>query len=176
MNDEGFEWKPKPESVAPPSPPLSLSSASNLAITESIREAMDHLKDRFPVWMWRNEVVLDFCKWLRTTNIDRESRGYEPPVSFLGMDIYSLFKSADEVISYLHKADPELEKIAIQNYETLGSFRPDANKYLTYVMQEKIPSQAAKVASVLKEVMKNEMKLISLLGNGDEFFNGAEVC
>lgn len=65
---------------------------------DSIQDAMRGLKDRFPRWMWYNEPFKDFVQWLKTTNASRDNR-----VSLLGLDIYSLFRSADEFIQYLDK-------------------------------------------------------------------------
>src|SRR6185503_5190520 len=31
--------------------------------------------ERFPTWMWRNTVVLDFVEWLRDENSSRNDRG-----------------------------------------------------------------------------------------------------
>src|SRR5436853_4984811 len=43
---------------------------------------------RFPAWMWRNTVVLEFVEWLRVYN-----DGQPPPrkIGFYGIDLYSLF-------------------------------------------------------------------------------------
>ncbi len=47
---------------------------------------------RFPAWMWRNDVVLDFVTWLRAHN---ESH-LEAAAGFYGLDLYSLFMSMGE--------------------------------------------------------------------------------
>ena len=47
---------------------------------------------RFPTWMWRNTVVLEFVEWLREHNAT-----LPPParIGFYGLDLYSLFTSID---------------------------------------------------------------------------------
>ena len=66
---------------------------------QSVHEAMEGLKERFPVWMWYKECTADFVKWLKEFNSVRsqnEPRS-DPPVAMLGLDIYSLFSSAQDV-------------------------------------------------------------------------------
>src|SRR5436189_2334134 len=43
---------------------------------------------RFPTWMWRNTVVVEFVEWLRDFNKNIEPK--RAPVGFYGMDLYSL--------------------------------------------------------------------------------------
>src|SRR5438045_6900545 len=46
---------------------------------------------RFPTWMWRNTVVVEFVEWLRKFNRDLDSK--RAPAGFYGMDLYSLHAS-----------------------------------------------------------------------------------
>ncbi len=46
---------------------------------------------RFPLWMWRNEAVVDFIEWLRQYN---EGLPAEQRVGFYGLDLYSPQQSA----------------------------------------------------------------------------------
>src|SRR5919201_107012 len=43
---------------------------------------------RFPQWMWRNTVMLDFVDWLRARN---SSVSDERRAGFYGLDLYSMF-------------------------------------------------------------------------------------
>jgi erythromycin esterase-like protein/predicted phosphoribosyltransferase len=61
--------------------------------------------ERFPSWMWRNAVVRDFVDWLRTNNRRCESQ-HRRQAGFYGLDLYSLHRSMQEVVSYLDKIDP----------------------------------------------------------------------
>jgi erythromycin esterase-like protein/predicted phosphoribosyltransferase len=60
--------------------------------------------ERFPTWMWRNAVVVDFVRWLREHNDrigdDRSKAG------FFGLDLYSLHRSMHEIVTYLDRIDP----------------------------------------------------------------------
>ncbi|MDX6287167.1 MAG: hypothetical protein QOG53_2652 [Frankiales bacterium] len=71
--------------------------------------------ERFPSWMWRNEVVLDFVGWLRHHN-DRIGRDDRATAGFYGLDVYSLFRSQSEVISYLERVDPAAAAQARERY------------------------------------------------------------
>src|SRR5947208_373 len=46
---------------------------------------------RFPTWMWRNTVVLDFVEWLRAYNDALPVQATK--VGFYGLDLYSLYTS-----------------------------------------------------------------------------------
>jgi erythromycin esterase-like protein/predicted phosphoribosyltransferase len=71
--------------------------------------------ERFPAWMWRNVVVRDFVDWLRTRNRLCESNGHRQ-AGFYGLDLYSLHRSMNEVITYLDKVDPKAAARARERY------------------------------------------------------------
>ena len=70
--------------------------------------------ERFPTWMWRNAVVLDFVGWLRERN-DR-SGDERAKAGFYGLDLYSLYRSIHEVITYLERVDPAAAARARRRY------------------------------------------------------------
>jgi erythromycin esterase-like protein/predicted phosphoribosyltransferase len=61
--------------------------------------------ERFPSWMWRNVVVRDFVEWLRANNRRCEAH-QRRQTGFYGLDLYSLHRSMQEVVTYLEKVDP----------------------------------------------------------------------
>jgi len=71
--------------------------------------------ERFPTWMWRNAVVLDFVGWLREHN-DRMGGDERGKAGFYGMDMYSLHRSMHEVIAYLERVDPNAAARARERY------------------------------------------------------------
>jgi erythromycin esterase-like protein/predicted phosphoribosyltransferase len=71
--------------------------------------------ERFPAWMWRNVVVRDFVDWLRARNQRQEPNG-QRPAGFYGLDLYSLHRSMNEVITYLEKVDPKAAARAQARY------------------------------------------------------------
>jgi erythromycin esterase-like protein/predicted phosphoribosyltransferase len=79
---------------------------------------------RFPTWMWRNAVVLDFVGWLREHN-DRVAG----KAGFYGLDLYSLYRSIHEVVSYLEQVDPEAANRARARYACFDHFGEDPQAY-----------------------------------------------
>ena len=71
--------------------------------------------ERFPTWMWRNAVVLDFVGWLREHNDDLGG-DERAKAGFYGLDLYSLYRSIHEVISYLNRVDPAAAARARERY------------------------------------------------------------
>jgi erythromycin esterase-like protein/predicted phosphoribosyltransferase len=80
--------------------------------------------ERFPAWMWRNTAVLDFAGWLREHN-DRLSRDERAKAGFYGLDLYSLYRSVHEVISYLDRVDPAAAARARERYSCFDQFSGD---------------------------------------------------
>lgn len=86
---------------------------------DSAATALDGF-ERFPRWMWRNQEVLRFISWLRQHN---DSRAPCRPVGFYGLDLYSLYRSADDVVRYLERVDPEQAEVARRRYAGLDHVR-----------------------------------------------------
>jgi erythromycin esterase-like protein len=83
----------------------------------SIIEALGDFT-RFPAWMWRNTVMVDFLDWLR-------GRG----VGFFGIDLYSLYASIEAVLAYLSDVDPEAARRARHRYSCFEHFADDPQEY-----------------------------------------------
>lgn len=81
---------------------------------------------RFPTWMWRNADVLDFVGWLRTHN-EQAKR----PVSFWGLDLYSLFTSMETVVKSLEGIDPAAAERARKRYACFDNYGQDSQDYGT---------------------------------------------
>lgn len=75
---------------------------------------------RFPTWMWRNQPVRNFIQWLQAHNAALPAAAH---AGFYGLDLYSLFRSADAVIDYLEQVDPEQAMRARQLYVGLNHVR-----------------------------------------------------
>ncbi|HEY0535512.1 MAG TPA: erythromycin esterase family protein [Actinoplanes sp.] len=80
--------------------------------------------ERWPTWMWANEEVVDFARWLRSFN-DRNGR----KIGFHGLDLYSLWESLHEVLVWLREHDPEGVPAALEAYHCLEPFHEDPNAY-----------------------------------------------
>ncbi len=90
--------------------------------------ALDALADfkRFPTWMWRNTVMLDFIGWLREHN-DRVAGPQK--AGLYGLDLYSMYASIEAVLRYLESVDPEAAKRARYRYSCFESFRENPQEY-----------------------------------------------
>ncbi len=92
---------------------------------ETALEALADFK-RFPTWMWRNTVMLDFIGWLREHN-DRVAGPQK--AGLYGLDLYSMYASIEAVLHYLESVDPEAAKRARYRYSCFESFRENPQEY-----------------------------------------------
>jgi erythromycin esterase-like protein len=81
---------------------------------------------RFPAWMWRNTDVRDLVGWLRSYNDPRPTEG---DVGIYGLDVYSLYTSADAVAGYLSRLDPAAAGRVREHYACFERYRPDPQRY-----------------------------------------------
>lgn len=81
---------------------------------------------RFPRWMWRNTDVVGFIEWLRERNLNRPDA---ERVGFYGLDLYSLHRSIEAVLTYLAKVDPEGATRARERYSCFEMFGEDPQSY-----------------------------------------------
>ena len=112
---------------------------------------------RWPVWMWANWEVAALAEWLAEFNQNKE---VERKVGFYGLDVYSLWESMREMVSYLEKEDPlaaDSVKIAIQCFEP---FEENEQLYARFSLTAH--SCRDKVLELLKEIRARSPHL-----NGD---------
>jgi erythromycin esterase-like protein/predicted phosphoribosyltransferase len=84
--------------------------------------------ERFPTWMWRNTVVLDFVGWLREHN-DRVATREQDKAGFYGLDLYGLYRSIHEIIAYLERVDPVAADRAREHYSCFDQYSEDPQQY-----------------------------------------------
>ena len=92
---------------------------------EDPRDALDAY-ERWPTWMWANDDVVDFCRWLQGFNAVRPE---EERVGFYGLDVYSLWDSMHELIGWLRKHEPEHVATAVQALRCFEPFGEDGAEY-----------------------------------------------
>ncbi|KUJ84403.1 erythromycin esterase [Microbulbifer flavimaris] len=90
----------------------------------SAREALADF-ERFPLWMWRNTEMAAFVQWLREWN-SRQERDRQTGI--YGMDLYSMYRSAEAVVQYLETVDPEAAGRARERYACMNHHR-DPQRY-----------------------------------------------
>lgn len=83
--------------------------------------------DRFPAWMWRNTVVVNFVDWLREYNSGLPQDATK--AGFYGLDLYSMHTSMEAVLNYLDKIDPEAAKRARDRYSCFDHYGEESQEY-----------------------------------------------
>ncbi|MCW2684369.1 MAG: Erythromycin esterase [Blastococcus sp.] len=92
---------------------------------EDPRTALDAFS-RWPTWMWANEEVVDFCRWLRRHNAGRPE---DRRVGFYGIDVYSLWNSMHGLIEWLREHEPQHVGTAVQALRCFEPFGEDGAEY-----------------------------------------------
>ena len=130
---------------------------------EPDQTAVDALRDfrRFPAWMWRNTDVVAFAEWLRSHN----ARG-QSCAGFYGLDLYSLFSSAQAVLAYLDKADPGAAARARYRYGCFEDFEEDTQAYGYAAVFGLTESCEAAVLEQLREMQRKHAQATSWEGPG----------
>jgi erythromycin esterase-like protein len=104
--------------------------------------------ERWPTWMWANEEVVDFCRWLRAHN-ERAAR----PVGFHGLDVYSLWESLREILVHLHEHDPDEVPGALAAYRCFEPYgeSPQAYAFATRFVPATCESEVIRLLVELRE-------------------------
>jgi erythromycin esterase-like protein len=137
------------------------------------QQALDGFK-RFPTWMWRNTVMVDFVDWLRAHNAALPDGA--PKTGFYGLDLYSLFTSMEEVLRYLDNADPEAARMARQRYACFEHFAEDS-QYYGYAASTGLSESCEQAVQMqLRELQARMQQLSSPDGEfaADEFFHAEQ--
>jgi protein-L-isoaspartate(D-aspartate) O-methyltransferase len=109
---------------------------------------------RFPTWMWRNQEVDAFVRWLRRHN---EERALADMTGFYGLDLYNLSGSIRAVIDFLDEADPEAAKLARERYGCLQPWSRDPAAYGRMALSEGYGRCEAGAILMLRELMQRRM-------------------
>src|SRR3954468_14290693 len=118
------------------------------------REGEEKAFERFPTWMWRNEEVDAFIRWLRRHNT---GRACEAMAGFYGLDLYNLAGSIRAVIDFLDEADPDAAKVARKRYACLSPWSRDPAAYGRVAMSEGYGRCEAGAVQMLKDLMRRRM-------------------
>ncbi|TFV59564.1 erythromycin esterase family protein [Geodermatophilus sp. DF01-2] len=104
---------------------VALATSSESGAAEDPREVLRGYA-RWPTWMWANEEVADFTRWLRGHNAQR------PPgdrVGFYGLDVYSLWDSLRAILGYLREHEPEHVETALAAFRCFEPYAEDPQAY-----------------------------------------------
>jgi erythromycin esterase-like protein len=125
---------------------------------------------RFPRWMWRNRMVLEFIEWLREHN---DAMVRERRAGFYGLDLYSLFSSIEAVLRFLDGVDPEAARRARQRYACFDHFGEDTQAYGYAAEFGLTPTCEADAIAQLVELQRAAARLASRdseIGSDELFF------
>lgn len=124
--------------------------------SEGNEDVRDVLKafNRWPTWMWANKEMAEFIAWLKEHNLNNEE---SQQVGFYGIDVYSLWESLDEVITYLSKTNPQSEDLELAK-KAFACFEPFNRHPETYAMSSINISEACvdEVSKLLKSIRAHE--------------------
>ena len=126
--------------------------------------------ERFPTWMWRNREVQALIEWLRAHNA--ETPAPERKASFSGLDLYSMYTSAYEVVRYLDRVDPVAAQAARERYGRLTPWESDPAAYGRAALVGRMHSCENDVVTMLHELLAKRLDYAAQ--DGDEFFDAAQ--
>jgi erythromycin esterase-like protein len=128
----------------------------------SSREVLEQF-DRWPTWMWANWEIDALTEWLKDLN---QGLPADQKIGFYGLDVYSLWDSMREMMSYLEKEDPQAAQAVKKAIQCFEPFEEKEHMYARYSLTEH--SCREKVIALLKEV---RMKAQFLDGDREAGFN-----
>lgn len=119
----------------------------------NVQHALKNFR-RFPTWMWANEEIAEFVTWLKMYNEQKKEK-----VGFYGIDVYSLWESLDEVITYLSKTNPQGTDLAFAK-KAFSCFEPFNRHPETYAISSVNISEACvdEVSKLLSSIRSHEYK------------------
>jgi erythromycin esterase-like protein len=140
---------------------------------EQAKSAEEALRDfrRFPAWMWRNSVMVEFVTWLREWNARNDNAA-----GIYGMDLYSMHRSIESVLEYLEKNDPAAARRARDRYACFEHFSVEPQLYgQATVIRGKEPCED-EVIEQLVEMRRQYCEFISRDGHiaEEEFFSAEQ--
>ncbi len=121
---------------------------------------------RFPTWMWRNQEVREFVDWLREHNKDRSP---SERAAFYGLDLYSLYRSINQVLEYLKSVDPHAQQIARKRYGCLTPWQADPATYGHAALSGTYKSCEFEVVKMLTELLEKQSQYTPQ--DGERYFD-----
>lgn len=122
----------------------------------------------FPRWMWRNEEFAALLRRLRQWN---ETRAVDDRVEVRGLDVYSLHRSANEVLAYLDRVDPAAAKQARWRY---GCLTPYLDNPQMYGAVATLTGQTCEDEVIEQLVVLLQERLAYAHADGDAYFDAEQ--
>lgn len=125
---------------------------------------------RFPTWMWENNSIEKFKRWLKNYNQHISDKSKQ--IGFYGLDLYSMGSSIDAVLAYLDKVDPHTAEIARTRYACLMPWTNDPSLYAQVNINKKFRKCENDVLSMLTDLLDKRVKYS--LADGEKFFDAEQ--
>ena len=125
---------------------------------------------RFPTWMWRNEEVHAFARWLRERN--QATSDPRQRAGFFGLDMYSLGASIRAVLGYLDGVDPDAARAARERYGCLERWQDDPARYGQAAIHSGQRSCEKAVLAQLRELLGKRLEYSAR--DGELFLDAAQ--
>jgi erythromycin esterase-like protein len=135
---------------------------------EDPRNALDAF-ERWPTWMWANDDVVEFCRWLQGFNAVRTAA---ERVGFYGLDVYSLWDSMQALIGWLRDNEPEHVGQAVQALRCFEPFGEDGAEYA--FASRFAPSSCEQVVVDLLRHLCEERGKKEIAGDPEERFSAEQ--
>ncbi len=124
---------------------------------------------RFPQWMWRNTPTVDLIGQLYRHN---EKSSDAKKVGIYGLDLYSLYSSIQDVLTYLDALDPAAAQRARMRYNCFEQYQRNVQQYgyavtfdISASCQQKVIDQLLDLRASALELMRHDGKKAAI-----EFF------
>ena len=82
--------------------------------------------ERWPTWMWANHDVAEFLTWLHGHNLARPD---QQRVGFYGLDVYSLWDSLWQIMTWLETNAPDAIPAAMTAWQCFLPYGEDPQRY-----------------------------------------------
>jgi erythromycin esterase-like protein len=89
-------------------------------------QALSGFRSSFPQWMWSNQDIAGLLTWMQSYN---QRAPVAARAGFYGLDVYTLFPSAQAVERYLAGVDPEAARRARDRYACFRRYGTDVARY-----------------------------------------------
>jgi len=129
--------------------------------------------ERWPTWMWANQDIAEFLTWLRRHNLARPDR---ERAGFYGLDVYSLWDSLWQIMTWLEAHAPDALPTALRAWQCFLPYGEDPHEYAWSARL--VPASCEPdVVALLVEVRRRTGDQITDLGDDavdDDAFNAEQ--
>lgn len=119
------------------------------SIDKTAKEAVRGIK-KYPLWMWRNEIIIELIEWLRDFNFKLSND--DDPVRLFGIDCYSLLDCRKWLYVFLDKVDPIYSNEIKGKLSFLDNYK-DENEYARDVVHGKLKNYSNRIQEIFQSIL-----------------------